>query len=75
MNRFRYSTAEYRPQQEHQDFNDRGALIRRLEREISCLERQLERLVMLDGNVDKRTQDTYTEMISSRKDMLSDLGF
>ncbi|MFL0800207.1 MAG: hypothetical protein K6L81_09895 [Agarilytica sp.] len=55
--------------------HESGLLIRRLEREISCLERQLERLFMLDGHIDKRTQDTYSEMISSRKDMLSELGF
>ncbi len=54
---------------------DSSALIRRLEREITCLERQLERLVMLDGTIDKRTNDTYQEMIVSRREMLSDLGF
>lgn len=54
---------------------DSSALIRRLEREITCLERQLERLVMLDGTLDKRTNDTYQEMIVSRREMLSDLSF
>ncbi len=54
---------------------DSNSLIRRLEREITCLERQLERLVMLDGTLDKRTHDTYQDMIVSRREMLSDLGF
>lgn len=59
--------------QESQSFNDSAALIRRLEREISCLDRQLERLITLDGHVDKRTQDTYAEMISTRRTMLAEL--
>ncbi|MFL0811387.1 MAG: hypothetical protein K6L76_13295 [Agarilytica sp.] len=54
---------------------DGGSLIIKLEREIACLERQLERLVMLDGSIDQRTQNTYSEMISSRRDILTDLGY
>lgn len=60
--------------EESQRFDDSTALIRRIEREISCLQRQLERLVTFEGNVDKRTQDTYSEMISTRKEILSNLG-
>ncbi len=60
--------------EESQSFDDSSALIRRIQREISCLQRQLERLVTFEGNVDKRTQDTYSEMISTRKEILTNLG-
>lgn len=60
--------------EESQSFDDNSALIRRVQREISCLERQLERLVTFEDNVDKRTQDTYSEMISTRKEILTNLG-
>lgn len=53
--------------------NDR-AFIKQLEREILYLERQLSRLQIVNSNLDNKTFSTYQEMISSRKDMLNDLG-
>lgn len=44
-----------------------------LEREISCLVKQLERLKYFDGYLDNSTIKTYEDMISSRKDMLGEL--
>ncbi len=57
------------------EFNDNGALVNQLNREISCLQRQLDRLKLLDGNLDGRTLETYQEMISSRRKMLSEMSF
>lgn len=77
MNKFkqRFVDRHYtRGPAEMKEFRDNSSLVIKLEREIACLERQLERLVMLDGNIDQRTQNTYSEMISSRRDILSDLG-
>lgn len=54
---------------------DNNALVSQLEREILCLERQLDRLRLLDDRMDRRTLITYEEMISSRKAMLSELSF
>ena len=51
--------------------NIRNAQRRQLERELVCLERQLERLRRFTGEVDTRTYDTYTEMISSRQQRLA----
>lgn len=58
---------------ENRDFNDSNALISQLKREISCLERQFERLKSFDGKLDTCTADTYREMIFSRKEMLHEL--
>jgi len=59
----------------NREFDDSGALINQLKREISCLERQLGRLKLLYGGLDNRTLDTYRDMILSRKEMLSELCF
>ena len=59
---------------DNRDTDDSGALRRQLEREITCLERQLGRLKCLDGRLDKYTLKTYQEMISSRKIMLTELN-
>lgn len=52
---------------------DTTVLRKQLQREISCLELQLERLRRRDEFLDLVTQQTYEEMISSRKDMLNSL--
>ncbi|VUD67518.1 hypothetical protein TDB9533_03833 [Thalassocella blandensis] len=52
---------------------DGVSLKAQLEREISCLVKQLERLKYLDGYLDNSTIKTYEDMISSRKDMLGEL--
>ncbi|WP_086929607.1 hypothetical protein [Agarilytica rhodophyticola] len=58
---------------ENRNFNDSDALISQLKREISCLERQFERLKLLDGKLDTGTANTYRDMIFSRKEMLQNL--
>ncbi len=45
---------------------------KQLERELICLERQLERLKKFDGKVDAVTFETYQEMIDTRQRMLVD---
>ena len=47
---------------------------KQLEKEIACLERQLERLNRFDQSVTKSTFGTYQEMIESRKQMLASLN-
>ncbi|MFT5083491.1 MAG: hypothetical protein ACI9Y1_001536 [Lentisphaeria bacterium] len=49
------------------------AYTKQLLREITCLERQLDRLRNLNGHLDNRTQSTYEEMISSRMQLLKEL--
>lgn len=49
---------------------DTAILRKQLEREINCLETQLERLKRRDEFLDLITLQTYEEMISSRRDML-----
>lgn len=44
-----------------------------LEREISCLVKQLDRLKYMEGYHDTATVRTYEEMISARRDMLGEL--
>jgi len=58
---------------ENRNMDDNSALVLQLEREITCLNRQLSRLKLLDGCLDRRTQTTYEDMISSRREMLSEL--
>lgn len=53
--------------------NDTSILKQQLVREISCLERQLERIRIRDQFADDRTMQTYEEMISSRRKMLYNL--
>ena len=53
--------------------NDTGLIRRQLQREISCLERQLERIRRVEEFRDLVTLQTYEEMINSRKEMLADL--
>lgn len=56
------------------DFNSGGALMKKqLIREISCLERHLQRLRSRDELLDSGTLQTYEDMISSRKQMLDNL--
>ncbi len=45
-----------------------------LMREINCLERHLDRLRTSGYTNNQSTLDTYREMISSRKDLLSELS-
>lgn len=45
-----------------------------LMREISCLERHLDRLKSNGYMKDQNTLETYKEMIASRKELLSDLS-
>lgn len=52
---------------------DTTLLRKQLQREISCLEMQLDRLQRRDEFLDIITQQTYEEMISSRRDMLLSL--
>lgn len=52
---------------------DSSALILQLEREIMCLNRQLNRLRVLDGYLDRRTEETYRDMINVRQEMLNEL--
>ena len=45
---------------------------KQLQRELTCLERQLERLKKFDGDIDQVTFETYQEMIDTRQKLLSD---
>ncbi len=53
--------------------NDTSILKQQLVREITCLERQLERIRMRDQFADEVTLQTYEEMIESRRKMLYNL--
>ena len=53
--------------------NDTSILKQQLVREITCLERQLERIRMRDQFADDATLQTYEEMIESRRKMLYNL--
>lgn len=53
--------------------NDTSILKQQLVREITCLERQLERILMRDQFADEVTLQTYEEMIESRRKMLYNL--
>ncbi|WP_185233465.1 hypothetical protein [Teredinibacter franksiae] len=54
-------------------YNNTSLMRQQLVREITCLERQLERLRLRDELLDLATVHTYEEMISSRKGMLDNL--
>jgi hypothetical protein len=53
--------------------NDTSILKQQLVREITCLERQLERIRMRAQFADEVTLQTYEEMIESRRKMLYNL--
>lgn len=53
--------------------NDTSILKQQLVWEITCLERQLERIRMRDQFADEVTLQTYEEMIESRRKMLYNL--
>jgi hypothetical protein len=53
--------------------NDTSILKQQLVREITCLERQLERIRMRDQFADNATLQTYEDMIESRRKMLYNL--
>jgi hypothetical protein len=53
--------------------NDTSILKQQLVREITCLERQLERIRMRDEFADDATLQTYEDMIESRRKMLYNL--
>lgn len=55
------------------EMNESSVLKQQLVREITCLERQLERVRMRDEYADDSTLQTYEEMISSRRKMLHNL--
>lgn len=55
------------------DQHDTSILKQQLVREITCLERQLERIRMRDQFADDATLQTYEEMIESRRKMLYNL--
>jgi len=55
------------------DIRDTELLKKQLQREIACLEIQLERLRRFDLSIDVVTLQTYEEMISSRQNMLESL--
>ena len=54
-------------------YNNTSLMRQQLIREITCLERQLERLRIRDELLDMSTLQTYEEMIGSRKEMLDNL--
>lgn len=54
-------------------FQETSILKQQLVREITCLERQLERIRMRDANTDETTLVTYEEMIECRRKMLHNL--
>ncbi|TVZ37246.1 hypothetical protein P886_1587 [Alteromonadaceae bacterium 2753L.S.0a.02] len=54
-------------------YNNTSLMRQQLIREITCLERQLERLRLRDELLDFSTLQTYEEMISSRKELLDNL--
>ncbi len=56
-----------------QSSNDTHRYYRQLQREISCLEFQLERLRRREDCLDLTTLSTYEEMIRTRRNMLVDL--
>lgn len=58
---------------ERRHSEDSHALVQQLEREITCLSRQLDRLKLLDGTLDSRTESTYQDMINSRIEILNEL--
>ena len=58
-----------------QDEGDNLVLVRQLEWEISCLEKQLGRIKLFQNQSGTNTSDTYEKMISIRKEMLSELSF
>ncbi len=68
MNKPSYKNVERRHSEDSQ------ALVQQLEREITCLSRQLERLKLLDGTLDSRTESTYQDMINSRLEILNELA-
>ena len=53
--------------------DDSSVLKQQLMREITCLERQLERVRSRDEFAEYSTVQTYEEMIESRRRMLSNL--
>lgn len=53
--------------------NDNSILKQQLVREITCLERQLERVRLRHDFADDSTLQTYEEMIESRRKMLHNL--
>jgi|GEM_PF-990014 hypothetical protein len=53
--------------------NDTSILKQQLVREITCLERQLERIRLRDECADDYTLQTYEDMIESRRKMLDNL--
>jgi hypothetical protein len=55
------------------EHNDTSILKQQLVREITCLERQLERIRMRDDFADDYTLQTYEDMIESRRKMLHNL--
>lgn len=54
-------------------FGESSILKQQLVREISCLERQLERVRVRDEFADDSTLTTYEDMIESRRKMLHNL--
>ncbi|MBC6906416.1 hypothetical protein DWB84_13215 [Saccharophagus sp. K07] len=55
------------------DSHDTSILKQQLVREITCLERQLERIRMREDFATDATLQTYEEMIESRRKMLYNL--
>lgn len=53
--------------------NENSFLKQQLVREITCLERQLERVRLRQDFADETTLQTYEEMIESRRKMLHNL--
>lgn len=53
--------------------NDTSILKQQLVREITCLERQLERIRMREDFTDDHIFQTYEDMIESRRKMLHNL--
>lgn len=54
---------------------DSGAVKKQLMREITCLERQLDRLRHRDVSWDIASFQTYEDMISTRRSMLRSLPY
>ena len=59
---------------ENRVLEDSDALVSQLEREVACLERQLDRLRLLNCGLDPRTENTYQDMIGCRKNMISQIA-
>ncbi len=57
----------------HFPMEDTAVLKKQLQREINCLEMQLERLRRRDAHLDLITLQTYEDMINARRDMLDGL--